>query len=378
MKIALIGGHLSPALAFIQQVLPRDEILFIGKKYTFEGDSSLSLEYTTMLQKKIKFFSLTTGRLQRKLTRHTLSSMGKLPYGYLQALSILMRYRPDIVVGFGGYLSVPVCLAARSLRIPVVIHEQTTRAGMANKLIGRFAEKICLSWESSVKYFPKRRCVLTGNLIRNEIVEMLENVVRSNKVRENEGKVIYITGGSSGSHAVNEIVEHSLPDLLKKYVLIHQTGSNLQFGDYDRLSALRSKLPEELAKNYELLKFVQPDKIARVYAQSDLVIGRCGGNTMTELLLLNKPCLLIPLESGQKGEQLENALFLQKIGLGKVLLQDNATPQIFSSTVEAMIGHLDYFQAKEVDLDLHLNASKKMYEVIKSVYEKKAGQKSQN
>ncbi len=377
MKIALIGGHLSPALAFLQQISPKDEIFFIGKKYTFEGDKSLSLEYTIMQQKRIKFFSLTTGRLQRRLTRHTLSSMSKFPYGYLQALNFLMRYRPAVVVGFGGYLSVPVCLAARSLRIPVVIHEQTTRAGMANKLIGRFALKICVSWESSLVYFPKKRTVLTGNLIRQEIVEMIESV-KKNKLKKQGKRIIYITGGSSGSHAINVIIENSLKELLKKYILIHQTGNNQQFADFERLSEEKNKLPQGIAKNYELLRFVVPEKIAEVYARSDLVIGRCGGNTMTELLLLNKPCLLIPLESGQKGEQLENATYIKNSGLGEVLLQDAATPTVFQQIVEEMMDNLDNYQVKQIDLNIHKNAAKKMYEIVREVYEKKASQKSQN
>ncbi len=377
MKIAIIGGHLSPALAFLQQISPKDEIIFIGKKYTFEGDKSLSLEYTTMQQERIRFFSLTTGRLQRRFTRHTFSSASKFPYGYLQALSILMRYRPSVVVGFGGYLSVPVCLAARSLRIPVVIHEQTTKAGMANKLISRFAEKICLSWDSSFKYFPKKRSILTGNLIRNEIINMFDTVYKSQKKHIGK-KVIYVTGGSSGSHAINLIIENSLEELLKKYIVIHQTGNNQQFKDFERLTEIKSKFSKDLAKNYELYEFIKPEKIADVYIRSDLIIGRCGGNTMTELLLLNKPCLLIPLENGQHGEQLENAIYLKNVGLAQILLQDEATKDVFVSLIEKIMENLASFKIKNVNLDLHLNASKKMYEIVKSVYEKKASQKSKN
>jgi len=148
MKVILIGGHLSPALSLLEE-LKNEEVIFFGRKYSFEGDKALSLEYQLVEELNIPFVSITTGRLQRKLTRHTFSSFLKLPIGFFQSINALIKYKPDVVLGFGGYISIPVILASFVLRIPAVIHEQTLEAGFANKILSRFAQKICISWESS-------------------------------------------------------------------------------------------------------------------------------------------------------------------------------------------------------------------------------------
>ena len=164
------GGHFSPALAVIKQ-MPKDwDVLLVGRKHTFEGDSALSLEYQTAQRLGLQFETITTGRLQRKLTRHTFSSLVKMPVGMAQAKKILAKYKPDVVLSFGGYISVPVVLAAAIQRLPIIIHEQTLQAGLANKIAARFAAKICISWEESAKFFPRSKVILTGNPLREEFL----------------------------------------------------------------------------------------------------------------------------------------------------------------------------------------------------------------
>src|SRR3989338_8397326 len=139
MKIVLIGGHLAPALS-VMEALPKDtEVLFIGRKYGLEGDKALSLEYRTITGLNILFVGINTGRLQRKLTRYTIPSFFKLPFGMIRSFFALFKFKPQVVVGFGGYVSVPVVLCAYLLRIPVVIHEQTLEAGFANRFLAKFA-----------------------------------------------------------------------------------------------------------------------------------------------------------------------------------------------------------------------------------------------
>src|SRR3990167_7469395 len=132
MRIIIIGGHLSPALSVIDS-LPKDwEILFVSGKYVFEGEKSLSLEYKTIDNLKIPFEEISTGRLQRKFSKNTIPSLLKLPSGFFKALSILKKFRPDVVLGFGGYLQIPVVFASFFLKIPVVLHEQTLESGFSN------------------------------------------------------------------------------------------------------------------------------------------------------------------------------------------------------------------------------------------------------
>src|SRR5690242_4478734 len=147
MKLLITGGHLTPALGVLQN-LPRGvEVLYVGRKYALEGDNALSLEYQTITKMGIPFANLVTGRIQRKLTKHTLSSFFKIPSGFYDAFKIIKTYHPDVILGFGGYVAVPICVIGSLLKIPIVIHEQTVSAGIANKLLARFADKICISWK---------------------------------------------------------------------------------------------------------------------------------------------------------------------------------------------------------------------------------------
>jgi len=159
MKIVIIGGHLAPALSVMEALPKNTKILFIGRKYALEGDSALSLEYKVVTDLNIPFVGLNTGRLQRKVTKYTFLSLLKFPFGIIKSFLILIRFRPDVVMGFGGYVSIPVIVCAFILRIPVVIHEQTMEAGLANRIVSLFAKKICISWNTSRKYFPKGTCL---------------------------------------------------------------------------------------------------------------------------------------------------------------------------------------------------------------------------
>src|SRR3989344_445253 len=327
MKLLIVaggGGHFAPALAVIEK-LPKDwELLVVGRKYVFEGDQSLSLEYQTATKLNIPFHALTTGRLQRKFTRYTINSLLKIPIGLSQATSILAKFKPDVVLSFGGYVSVPITLAASILRIPLVIHEQTLEAGISNKLIAKFAKKICISWEESRKFFPENKTILTGNPLRKEFemgdlrTDEFKKSIPHIKVNE---PTIYITGGSSGSHAINVLIEGCIVKLLQKYNIIHQVGEATQFKDFERLSKLRESLSDELKVGYTLVKFIEPSKVADYLTASDLVISRSGMNTVTELMYFGKPSILIPLPYGQHHEQLKNAIFMKKLGLAEIAQQ---------------------------------------------------------
>jgi len=321
MKIVIVGGHLSPALAVVN-ALPKDaKILFIGRKYTFEGDRGTSLEYNTIKSLKIPFVSISTGRWQREFTKHTIPSLLKIPYGFIQSFFILRKFKPEVVLSFGGYLSLPVGFSSLLLRIPIVIHEQTLEAGAANRILSFFANKICISWTSSAKFFPKGKTILTGNPVRRFKIYDLRF-----KITDEDQKlpIIYVTGGTAGSHFINTLVEGCLKELLKEYVVIHQTGDAQEHRDFDRLNDLKDSLPLKLKARYQIIKFVEPQEVGAVLQRADLVVGRSGINTITELIFFEKPCLLIPLPYSQNNEQIKNALFLKNQGLGEILYQSKA------------------------------------------------------
>ena len=372
MKIAIAtggGGHFSPALA-VMESLPKDwKVILIGRKNTFEGDRGLSLEYQIAKNRNLPFEPLTTGRLQRRFTRHSLLSFIKIPYGFFQALLILKKHKPDLVLSFGGYVSVPVVVAAYLLRLPIVIHEQTLQAGLANKIAAKFADKICISWEESRKFFPQKNIVLTGNPLRHEFIKSGKEKVKIGK----SSPVIYVTGGSAGAHAVNTVIEGSLDKLLKRFILIHQTGDAKAFNDFDRLFEKRENMGVETKKRFFLMKFIDPDKVVNFLEQADLVISRAGMGTITELLYLGKPTLFIPLPFGQKNEQLENALFVKNLGMAEVIEQQLLTPQSLVLMISNMMHNLAEYKrhGEKAKKLIHTDAAKKIIEVITDVYQSK-------
>lgn len=345
MKIALTGGHLSPALSVIEKI-PKDwEVIFIGRKYIFEGDKSISLEYNTIKNLGIEFENLTTGRFQRKLTRDTVPSLLKLPVGFVNALRILSKHKPDIILGFGGYIQLPVIFAAFLMRIPVVIHEQTLEAGAANQICAKFAKKICISWELSQKFFPKDKTVLTGIPLRREVIEISKEKISTKK----DTPQVFITGGSSGSHFINKLVEDSLEKLLIRYKVVHQTGDSKKFNDFDRLESIRKSFPNELKKNYTLEKFINPQHFSRIMKDSDLIISRAGINTVSEILYFNKPCILIPIPFAQKNEQFKNSLFLKNFGLAEIIEQKNTTSNLFTQKITMMLNNQDDYRNRKIE-----------------------------
>jgi len=356
MKIIIIGGHLSPALSVIEELESKNKILFLGRKYTFEADKTESLEYKIITDLKIPFSAITTARLQRKFTKHTVFSLFKFPIGFFQALSILHRFKPDVVLGFGGYLQIPVVFASFILNVPVVIHEQTLGAGFSNKISSFFAKKICISWETSQKFFPKRKTILTGNPIRREIVENSKFQTPNPSTIDKKLLLIYVTGGSSGSHFINILIEGCLKKLLKDFRIIHQTGDAKEFDDFNRLNNLRNKLDDNLKAKYELRKFISSEnKLLKVYREAQMAISRAGINTATELIYMQKPSIVIPIPFSQDDEQLNNALYLKEIGLGEVLIQKDAAPEKFLELI--------YFMAKNIN-NYKVDKSK-LQEIIK-------------
>jgi UDP-N-acetylglucosamine--N-acetylmuramyl-(pentapeptide) pyrophosphoryl-undecaprenol N-acetylglucosamine transferase len=384
MKIVLIGGHLAPALSVLEAFPKATQVLFIGRKYALEGDSALSLEYKTITSKKIPFIGLNTGRLQRRITKYTLLSLLKIPCGVIKSFLILTSFRPDVVVGFGGYVSIPVTFCAYLLRIPIVIHEQTMEVGLANRLVSKFAKKICISWPSSGPYFPKDKVVLTGNPMRKFSIldsKFFPPTAGSHCGRtffNNKLPIIYVTGGSSGSHTINLLVEEILEDLLGIYNIVHQAGNAQEFNDFDRLRQLREGLPEKLRDNYILQKMINPSQIGDLLISASLVISRAGINTVTELIYFEKPALLIPLPFAQNDEQLKNAEFLGKIGLAVVLKQAGLSGKKLLRAVNQMFRKIDKFKInkKEYKNLSRKNAAQKIMSVINHVYESKTAKTS--
>jgi UDP-N-acetylglucosamine--N-acetylmuramyl-(pentapeptide) pyrophosphoryl-undecaprenol N-acetylglucosamine transferase len=335
-KIVISGGHLTPALAVIPRLREKGwQVFFFGRKTAIEGDPTTSVEYQLIKEMGIPFYGLTSGRLQRKFTIYTLSSLLKIPLGFFQSLYYLIRIRPQLVLSFGGYLALPVAAAAWLLGMPVVTHEQSVVPGLATKIIGRWAKKICLSWKETENYFPYKT-ILTGNPLRPEIFYQGEKP-ESITISEEKLPLIYITGGSLGSNAINEVIGQILSELVDHFRIVHQSGQSKFFDDISKLSRAFSLLPPEKRSRYFLTKYLKAIEVGWVLNKADLVIGRAGANTVAELVALQKKAILIPLPWAGQKEQQENALQIEKMGLAKILPQEELTGPRLLSTIYSMM-----------------------------------------
>ncbi|TSC54300.1 MAG: UDP-N-acetylglucosamine--N-acetylmuramyl-(pentapeptide) pyrophosphoryl-undecaprenol N-acetylglucosamine transferase [Microgenomates group bacterium LiPW_16] len=214
-KIVITGGHLTPALAAIAELKKEGwEILFIGRKHALEGDPSLSVEYRVIKELGISFVPLTAGRFQRSFTRYTILSLLKVPLGFIQSLYWVARFKPNLILSFGGYLALPVALSGWILGIPILTHEQSVIPGLATKIIARFARRVCVSWPQTTEHFPKEKVVLTGNPIREEVLKKYQVSSIKYQVSNEDLPLIYITGGSLGcrpnfTQALRKIPDYS-------------------------------------------------------------------------------------------------------------------------------------------------------------------------
>ncbi|RJQ26858.1 UDP-N-acetylglucosamine--N-acetylmuramyl-(pentapeptide) pyrophosphoryl-undecaprenol N-acetylglucosamine transferase [Candidatus Parcubacteria bacterium] len=370
MKILITGGHFSPALSIIEKIRKEADIFVVGRKYSLEGEKSLSFEYKVCQQNNIPFVNITTGRLQRKFNKNTLASLVKVPLGFFQSLSILAKYKPDVVLTFGGYIALPVSLAAFIFRIPIVVHEQTQKAGISNKITSLFANKVCISFESSKEFFPKDKLVYTGNPtpVKESISKVSGPAIVPNILKNIP--ILYVTGGSSGSHFINNLLFESIEDLLSKFVVIHQTGDSKEFEDYDKLTVEKGKLSNELRKRYILEKHIYPKDLGWILNNASLVVSRAGINTVLELLMFGKPCFLIPLPYGQQNEQLDNAQLVKRTGLGDYMEQKNITVKMFLDKIFYMIDNREKYLSHKGEARKYYieDAAERVINVVKSVY----------
>lgn len=334
MRLLVTGGHIAPALACIDEALKKKDrdILFVGRKYNNNREQSYSFEYTEINKRKIPFIHLITGRITRRLLVTNLFEALLIPVGFIQSVRIIRTQKPDVVLSFGGYLAFPISIVASIMGIPVYIHEQTINPGLTNRTLGLFAKEIFVSFEQTKKFFPAKKTVITGNPVRDQVFHTIKKSFDIDK----KTKVIYVTGGSLGSHAINAHILHILPDLLKDYTVIHQTGNIKEFGDYESLVVFRETLPEELKKRYIVRHHISSQEVGYVYSVADLIVSRIGANTFFELVALHKPSILIPLPWSAHQEQQQQAELLKKSGVAEIFDQSDTSENLLKLIYQVM------------------------------------------
>jgi UDP-N-acetylglucosamine--N-acetylmuramyl-(pentapeptide) pyrophosphoryl-undecaprenol N-acetylglucosamine transferase len=307
------GGHVSPALAVIQTLQGMARGADWAPEFRYVG-SRHGVERGLVEAAGIPFVGVQSGKLRRAgslrglLTLQNLADAFRVPVGVAQAMGEVRRFRPDVVLATGGYVSVPPVVAAGLRRVPVLIHEQTVQIGLANRITARFAARIALTFEGAASELPpgqRRKAFVTGNPVRAAIFggDRARAVGRLGFDPADDAlPAVYVTGGALGARSINRAVESVLPGLLAGCRLIHQCGK----ADGGRLAGVREALPEALRRRYHVAAFVGAE-IADVFALADLVVGRSGAGTVTEVAAVGKPALFIPLVPTGGDEQTRNA-----------------------------------------------------------------------
>jgi len=347
------GGHVAPAIAVIQTIRKWAEHPDANFTPIFQYiGSEQGIEAKLARESEIPFAGVATGKMRRSsrgplglLTAANLRDAFRVPVGIVQAIGAVRKFRPDVVLATGGYVSVPPVIAAGMLRIPVLTHEQTVTVGLANKIAGRFASRIALSFEDSLTELPanlRAKAFVTGNPIRAVIFggNAQRAAERYGFRSEDDGlPCLYVTGGAQGSRIINRAVEAALPELLPLCRIIHQCGQQPAGSeqDFDRLTAAIGTLPEALQHRYHVTRFVESGEIGDVFALSDLIVGRSGAGTVTELCALGKPSLLIPLFPASGDEQTKNAQRLVNLGAARIIRQSDCDGPRLLTEVREMI-----------------------------------------
>lgn len=345
MKILITGAHFTPAVATAEQLkkIQDIEIVYVGRKTTLEGDKSPSQESKVLPAMGIKFIPIITGRLQRAFTFYTIPSLFKIHIGFIQAIYIILKQKPDVILSFGGYVAVPVVIAGWLFSIPIIVHEQTLVSGLANKISAIFADKIALSFQNQPL---GKRTILTGNPLRGEILHPKEIASEYQKLFNTAKKerlpVILIMGGNQGSHVINLAIEEVLDKLNKIACVIHVTGEN-KFADFERLGGLGGW--GELGGRYLVKKWIGTG-YGTVLSKVDLVISRAGINSLTELAYLKKPALVIPVPYIYQDEQMKNAKYFENFGLVHVLPQVQLSSESLLKNIKIMLKNLGLIKLK--------------------------------
>ncbi len=315
------GGHVFPGVALAEEVVgrhPDNDVVFVG--------TARGLEARVVPEAGFPIELIDVKGLKGKGPLKLLANLLMLPRAFLQCLRVLRRWRPDVVVGVGGYASGPVVLAAWMLRIPTAVQEQNAVAGFTNRVLGHFVEAAFTAFPEAGRYFADRKVYQLGNPIRREL---MENYMRPSL--QHDRLRVLVFGGSQGAHALNMRMIESLPhlaDLRQRIEIVHQTGAR------DR---------EQVEAGYRACGFV-PDvrefinDMSTAYARADLVVCRAGATTLAELTVCKKPSILIPFPKAADNHQVRNAQSLVEAGAAVMIEEKDLTGELLAGEIRAVLG----------------------------------------
>lgn len=375
MKLLITGGHLTPALAVIEELRlyhKSVEILFIGRAFMQEKEGMKSREQEEMEKRGIPYFEIEAPKFHRTYFWRNLEELPRFFPSLKTVYQLLRKEKPDVLLSFGGYLAMPVALLCKLLRIPVVTHEQTKTAGLANQWIARLAHTVAVSYEDSRKFFPREKTVLTGNPVRPSFLKEIFQRPKWAKTIPSDISLLFVTGGSQGSHVLNTTMAAILPDIVKKMAVVHQCGSSAGSVYLKELEAVKSGLPEAHRSRYYPAEWFSEVDVAWLFQNATLVLSRSGANTVQEIMISKVPAIFVPLPFAHNNEQLKNAQWLVEQGSALLLLQKDLLPEQLMETIQSGLRRYATLKKRAEKVAQHsvsAHAAKHLVQLCISAYE---------
>ncbi|GAA3728839.1 undecaprenyldiphospho-muramoylpentapeptide beta-N-acetylglucosaminyltransferase [Flavobacterium ginsengisoli] len=315
------GGHIYPAIAIANELklhFPDAEFLFVGAKDKMEMQKVPQAGY------EIK--GLWIAGLQRKLTLQNLMFPLKLASSLLESKRIIKKFKPNVVIGTGGFASGPLLQAAGSAGIPTVVQEQNSFPGITNKLLSKKANAICVAYQNLERFFPKEKIVLTGNPVRQDLIDIeskRDEAIAFYGLDSNK-KTLLVLGGSLGARRINQLIEKELQNFLSQDVQVIWQCGKLYFEEYKKYNQ----------PNVKVVDFIE--RMDFVYAASDVIISRAGASSVSELCIVGKPVIFIPSPNVAEDHQTKNAQAIVD-EKGAILLKESELDNQFSIVFEALL-----------------------------------------
>lgn len=311
------AGHVTPNIAMIPVLREAGyKISYIG---SYDG-----IEKKLIEELDIPYYGISSGKLRRYFDVKNFTDPFRVLKGFHEAKKLMKQLKPDIVFSKGGFVTVPVVIAAKKCKIPAIIHESDMTPGLANKLCIPSAVKVCCNFPETVKNLPQEKAVLTGTPIRKELLSGDKEAGRRFCGFTSDKPVLMVIGGSLGAASVNNHIRSILPELLKEFQVVHLCG--------------KDKTDESLTgtEGYVQYEYIK-NELADLFALSDIVISRAGANAICEISALHKPNLLIPLSANaSRGDQILNARSFERQGFSMVLEEEEITDQKLLDSIRSL------------------------------------------
>lgn len=346
------GGHIYPAIAIINKIKEKEkdsEFLYIGTTDRMENNIIPKLG--------IPFVGIEMVGLNRKNLFKNFEVLKKFKNAINKAYVEIEKFKPDVVIGAGGYITAPVLYAAHKLKIPTLIHEQNSIPGLSNKFIGKFADKICVSLPNSLNLFPKKKVVYTGNPRSEEIISVKKKSKKELGF-DKDKKLVVVVMGSLGSTTMTTKIKELIPGFNNKYYqVLVITGKNY-FDDYKEL---------KVSDNVKIVPFMED--LINLLKDSDLIVSRAGASTIAEITAIGLPAILVPSPYVTNNHQYKNAKELEDIGACKIVSEEEFSKDKIINEIDKLFDNIDLYnemsnKSRSLGID---DSSTRIYEEIRKI-----------